>query len=93
MTINKNFKSRPERLNFIHLLYFSLSGLDLRFLFIVTGAHYESGLFAGVLIRLQYYTRARLLALHRISPERFECPNLTDEVVRCFSFLTSLELL
>ena len=44
MTINNNFKSRPERLNFIHSLYFSFSGLDLRFLFIVTGAHYESGL-------------------------------------------------
>ena len=45
MTINNNFKSRPERLNFIHLLYFSLSGLDLKFLFIVTGAYYESGLY------------------------------------------------
>ena len=44
MTISNNFKSRPERLKFIHLLYFGLSGLDLKFLFIVTGAYYESGL-------------------------------------------------
>ena len=29
--VNNNFKSRPERLKFIHLLYFSLSGLDLKF--------------------------------------------------------------
>ena len=44
MTINNNLKSRPERLKFIHLLYFSLFGLDLKFLFIVTGAYYESRL-------------------------------------------------
>ena len=44
MTINNNFRPRPERLKFIHLLYFSLSGLDLKFLFKVTGAYYESGL-------------------------------------------------
>ena len=44
VAINNNFKSRPERLKFIHLLYFSLSGLDLKFLLIVTGAYYESGL-------------------------------------------------
>ena len=34
VTINDNFKSRPERLQFIHLLYFRLSGLDLKFLFV-----------------------------------------------------------
>ena len=45
MTINNNFKSSPERLKFIHLLYFSFSGLDLKFLFVVTGACYESGLY------------------------------------------------
>ena len=44
MTINNNFKSRPERLKFIHLLYFSLSSLYLKFLFTVTEAYYESGL-------------------------------------------------
>ena len=33
VTINNNFKSRPERLRFIHLLYFSLSGLHLKFFF------------------------------------------------------------
>ena len=44
MTINNNFRSRPERLQFIHLLYFSLSGLDLKFLFKFSGAYNESGL-------------------------------------------------
>ena len=44
VTINNNFKSRPERLKLIHLLYFSLSGLDLKLLFFVTGAYNESGL-------------------------------------------------
>ena len=29
---------------FIHLLYFGLSGLDLKLLFMVTGACYENGL-------------------------------------------------
>ena len=32
---------------FIHLLYFRLSGLDSKFLFMVTGAYYESGLEQG----------------------------------------------
>ena len=48
MTIKNNFKSRPGRLKFIHLLYFSLSGLDLKFLFVVTGVYYESGLWGTV---------------------------------------------
>ena len=43
MTINKNFKSRPERLKYS--ISFSLSGLDLKLLFMVTGAYYESGLY------------------------------------------------
>ena len=44
MTINKNFKSRPERLKYSKCMNFSLSGLDLKLLFMVTGAYYESGL-------------------------------------------------
>ena len=32
-------------------------------------------------LSFQYYARARLLALHRINPEKFEMPCLTDEVV------------
>ena len=53
MTINNNFKSRPERLKFIHLLYFSLSRLDLKFLFIVTEAYYESGLYVDLELTLE----------------------------------------
>ena len=45
MTINKNFKSRPERLKYSKCMSFSLSGLDLKLLFMVTGAYYESGLY------------------------------------------------
>ena len=45
MTINKNFKSRPERLKYSQCMDFSLFGLDLKLLFMVTGAYYESGLF------------------------------------------------
>ena len=44
VTINNNIKSRPERPKFIHLLYFNLSGFDLKFLLIVNGGFYESGL-------------------------------------------------
>ena len=44
MTVNKNFKSIPERLKFIHLLYFRLSGLNLKLFFMVAGAYCESGL-------------------------------------------------
>ena len=47
MTINKNFKSRPERLKYSKCMDFSLSGLDLKLLFMVTGAYYESGLSRG----------------------------------------------
>ena len=45
MTINKNSKSRPERLKYSKCMSFSLSGLDLKLLFMVTGAYYESGLY------------------------------------------------
>ena len=45
VTTNKNFKSRPERPNYSKCMNFSLSGLDLKFLFMVTGAYYESGLY------------------------------------------------
>ena len=44
MTINKNFKSRPERLEYSKYMNFNLSGLDLNLLFMVTWAYYESGL-------------------------------------------------
>ena len=42
MTINKNFKSRPERLKYSKCMNFSLSGLDLKLLFMVTGAYYKT---------------------------------------------------
>ena len=45
MTINKNFKSRPEKLKYSECMNFSLSGLDLKLLFMVTGAYYKSGLY------------------------------------------------
>ena len=55
MTINKNFKSRPERQKYSKCMNFSLSGLDLKLLFMVTGAYYEGGLispFITVIVRL-----------------------------------------
>ena len=44
MTINKNLKTRPERLKCSKCIRFSLSGLDFKLLFMVTGAYNESGL-------------------------------------------------
>ena len=48
MTINKNFKSRPERLKYSKCMNFSLSGLDLELLFMVIGAYYESSLYVKI---------------------------------------------
>ena len=41
VTINKNFKSRPERLEYSKCMNISFPGLDLQLLFMVTGAYYE----------------------------------------------------
>ena len=44
MTINNNFCMVEVKLQvLIHLLYFGPTGLDLMFLFMVTGAYYGSG--------------------------------------------------
>ena len=61
MTINKHFKSRPERLKYSKCMNFSLSGLDLKSLFMVTGAYYESSLLYRVVL---YYIISYCIALH-----------------------------
>ena len=48
MTMNNNFLVEVKLQVFIHLLYFGLSGLDSKVLFMITGAYYENDLYSTV---------------------------------------------
>ena len=72
MTINNSFKSRPERLKYSKCMNFSLSGLDLKLLFMVSGAYYKSGLYTvPAEIKKPNYPYMRMILRDRRATLRF----------------------